>query len=173
LRCRGTGGAEAFEGRRGFLIGALRQGDAALEAHEIGAGGVQGHAECDSVRTILTGVVGFPELGFGAEETAEQPLVADELIDLIALARGVRAELVEVFTLQLEELAPVLAVDELRIGVESGGERARGCRRCLGCGAEAPGNLFQFLVGHGEGAADATLHTRYQAGTRSFWGREG
>ena len=96
MRCRGTGGAEAFEGRRGFLIGALRQGDAALEAHENRAGLVEGFTQRDAVGAAGADGVIFPEVRLDAEEPAQRPLIADEGIDEESVFRRGGEEAVEV-----------------------------------------------------------------------------
>ena len=64
----------------------------------------------------------FPQVGFGAEEAAKSPLIAQERIDLEALLGGQWLEADEVVVLERGELLAALAGDELRFGVEAGFE---------------------------------------------------
>ncbi|HUI80434.1 MAG TPA: hypothetical protein VLY24_21060 [Bryobacteraceae bacterium] len=61
-------------------------------------------------------------MGLGAEEAAEDPLVADERIDLKAFLGGEGLEAGDVFVLEFGEPATVFSGDVLRLGVESGFE---------------------------------------------------
>ena len=76
-------------------------GDAALEAHEDGAGFGEGFAELDAGGAVGQSDVIFPEVGFDAEEAAEEPLVADDVIDLEALLGVAGVEVVVVFSAEL------------------------------------------------------------------------
>jgi len=78
------------------------------EGHALGAVGAHG--------------VVFPELGFGAEETAQDPLAAKERIDLETLLGGEGLEAGAVLILKRGKRGAVLTDDELRLGIEAGFE---------------------------------------------------
>jgi hypothetical protein len=156
------------------VIGTLGEGDTALEAHEIDAGVVERDAESHAVRTIVAAVVGFPELGFGAEEAAEHPFIADHAIDLETLARGARLELVEVIELELLKIARAFAVDELRVGIEAGAGPVRQRRGSRGQRhADVVDGLFQFLAGHGSTSGGSHPKHTVTAGHAVFPGWSG
>ena len=147
---------EALELGGGFLVGLFGGGDAALEAHEDGAGVGESFAELDAGAAFgLHGVI-FPEVSFDAEEAAEEPLAADELIDLEAGFGSAWGEVGVVLGLEEGEVFAGFAEDELGIGVEAGfegilggGALAFGGARSGGVeGVEAIG-LDLFLSWHG------------------------
>jgi hypothetical protein len=123
----GTAGAlQAIQFGKGILIRTLAEGDAALQAAEGFMAGHQGFAQGNALRAIGADCVVFPELGFGAEEAAEDPLIAQERIDLEALLGGEGLEASDVLVLELRELGAILAGDELRLGIEPGFEGVLG-----------------------------------------------
>jgi hypothetical protein len=65
-------------------------------------------------------------VGFGAEEAAQDPLVAYERIDLETLLRSEGLEAGDVLVLERGKLVAALADDELRVGVEAGFEGVLG-----------------------------------------------
>jgi hypothetical protein len=133
---------ECLELGEGVFIGLFHEGDAAVEAHEFGMGVVEGFAEGDAVETGGAGGVEFPEVGFGAEEATEHPLVADEGIDLEALFGGAGLEAGEIFDLEAVEIGALLAVAELGIGVEAGFESVLG-RHSFALGGARTGGLLR------------------------------
>ena len=77
-----AGGLEAFQFREGFLIRTLANRDAALQAHERGAGLVEHFAQGVATVDSFGGEMKFPELRFGTEQAAQQPFVANQGIDI-------------------------------------------------------------------------------------------
>jgi hypothetical protein len=59
-------------------------------------------------------------VGFGAEEAAQHPLVAEERVDLETLLGSEGLEPVDVLVLERGKFVGALADDELRVGVEPG-----------------------------------------------------
>jgi len=113
---------ECLELGEGIFVGFFEEGNAAVQAHELGMRVVEGFAERAAVEARAAAGVEFPEVGFGAEETAEHPFIADEGIDLEALFGGVGLEAGEVLDLEAVEVGALFAVAELGIGVEAGFE---------------------------------------------------
>ena len=125
----GAGRADALQalqlGER-FFIGAFGQSDAALEAAEGLVAGDEGFAEGRAFGAIGAYGVVFPELSFGAEEAAQDPFVAEEVVNLEALLGSGGLETFEVLVLELGELAAVLAGDELGLGIQAGFQSVHG-----------------------------------------------
>lgn len=57
-------------------------GDAPRKAHKNGVGVGEDFAQYDAGATRGESGMEFPELGFDAEEAADEPFIADEVVDL-------------------------------------------------------------------------------------------
>ena len=119
--------AEALQVIEGAVEGAFGGIDAALEEVELMVRAGHDLAE----RGVLIGSAeGFggvgelvgPKLGFGAAETAELPIGADEVVDKGAFGGGGGLPLEVIVAGEGLELTGVLARDDLRLGLEAGFE---------------------------------------------------
>jgi hypothetical protein len=97
----------------------------------------------------------LPELGFGAEEAASQPLVADEFVDLVAFFRVTGLVEVDPVVLELREFFAGFADDELRIGIESGLEEGH--------------RWFPFVEFGGRFTASSRLQSNWGTGGSLKW----
>ena len=113
---------EAAEFAIGLLVSSLGGADAALHSHEDLTGAMEAFAQGNAVGAVGERGVVLPEMGLGAEEAAQAPFAADEVVDLETLFGRGWLEAVEVLLLQEEEIEAVLAVDELFFGIEAGFE---------------------------------------------------
>ena len=179
----GFGGGEAgllecLEPGEGCLVGFFEEGDAAVEPHEDVAGVVEAFAEGGAVAAGSVGGVEFPEVGFGAEEAAERPFVAEKGIDVEALFGRLGRKAGEVFDLEAVEIGAVLAIAELGIGVEAGfesvlrrhsfafrGARTRGFLRVEAIGLDLTEGCHKgSLNGNGTGPGEGP--SRFQGSRR-------
>jgi len=115
-----AGALEAIEFGKRILIGAFSERDAALQAAENFIGGHERFAEGYGFGAAGAHGVVLPQVGFSAKESAQDPLAADERIDLETLLGSEGLEAGEVLVLELGELGAVFSGDELRLGVEPG-----------------------------------------------------
>ena len=110
-------------------------------------GVVKSLAQRDAVKARGAGRVEFPEVGFGAEQAAQHPFIADEGIDLEALFGRAGLEAGEVLDLEAVEIGGALAVTELGIGVEAGFESVLGRHGFALRGARTGGFLCIEAIG--------------------------
>jgi hypothetical protein len=150
---------EFFEGGAG---GALEGVEAGLDAEEaffegleaVGEGVLTGQDHETilffEVVVVALEVVGV-EVGLGEAETADEPLVVDEGIDEVSLARGDGLELGVVFGGEAGEGFGIFAADDMGFGMKAGLESVKAGDGFAGLGARAGrklriqairGNLF-------------------------------
>jgi hypothetical protein len=101
-------------------VGPQERLDVAVQMAEGGGGFGERFAELDSGGLIAEAGLVDPELIFDAVVAAEEPFVADHLIDQETLFDCGGGEFREAIGLELSELFGGLADDDLRCGVETG-----------------------------------------------------
>jgi hypothetical protein len=116
------GRLEAGEFFHGGLVCFFDRGDGAMEAGEDSAGLGVSLAELGLAGAVAEADLVFPQMGLDAMIAAEEPFVANQVIDLEALFRGSGGELAEIFVLKLGEFFARFSEDELRIGIEAGSQ---------------------------------------------------
>ena len=117
-------GLEAFEFLEGMAVISLGGIDAALETGKGIAVAVEGFAEDALVDRTMHAV--FPELGLDEAKAAKEPLAIDQGIDEHALLRGGGMEAPGIFPLEVLQVAAVLEVDDLGLGVDAGAKGVHG-----------------------------------------------
>jgi len=146
-----AGGTEPVEGFEGALMRALEGIEAALEAVHLFGFTVEGLGQ-RNIR-IFEGApvevlkLGFPDLGFGLAEAAEEPLGGDHVIDLVALFGEEGLEALVVLGGEGFEIGEVLAADDHGFGVDAGFQGILGSTLFALDGAGASGFLGVEAVG--------------------------